>query len=636
MRSALHQRQQELQQLLHLREQQQQHQQRPEQPTSYQVQLQAYLDAQQQQQQPGHQYVDVNADHHQQIDYDQQLHDQQQPDQQHSKHWSSRSLGLDSSSPAKHAAAASAVGGSKVLHQAEQFLHWSPQQQQQEEEQDVPYRLSIPDSCEGDAELSWAAAALDAVAANAAAADNTASAAFTAPAAEDLDSVAEEFAALLEAGGPQQQQQHRRKQWEGVRQGGVPAVWLGQQQQQQRLQQQEDDPELEAWGSRVDLGRPDSSSNDGSGRHQQQQLQRPPQTADDSSSPKVRDLHLAIEAVVNETVAAFRQYWLMRRAFAAWTARCVARRKQRQAANTAAAASFAAARQQRLLSHCWSGWSAAVVVGSSARSAATQLLERVLQRQVLRDWRLVALSDRAQKQEVLRAWGSQVQEQQVRWPAGDPSMHDAAGSEAQQCVHPATLHHGILLCYYVAALLITYAAANSTTHSELTAYLGCLLNSDVLYVILCCAVRDPPPQQANRLQLEIASLHWYQQTLHRAWRAWVVAWCKAASARVLAAQISTKRKAEVFAALADNAAHRCHKRAAVLRADTFRRARLLLLCVRWWRGWAQYSRVLQCAGAAVQDSARARVLQEVLAAWQGHVRYRCVFGCGSYVTNQRV
>jgi hypothetical protein len=241
-----------------------------------------------------------------------------------------------------------------------------------------------------------------------------ASAAFTAPAAEDLDSVAEEFAALLDAGGPQQhQQQHRRKQWEGVRQGDVAAVWLGQQ-QQQRLQQQEDDQELEAWGSRVDLGRPDSSSNDGSGRHQQQKLQLVPQTADDSSSPEVLGLRLAIEAVVNETVAAFRQYWLMRRAFAAWTARCIARRKLRQAANTAAAASFAAARQQRLLSHCWSGWSAAVVVGSSARSAATELLQRVLQRHVLRDWRLVALADRALKQEVLRAWGSQVQEQQVR------------------------------------------------------------------------------------------------------------------------------------------------------------------------------------------------------------------------------
>lgn len=162
--------------------------------------------------------------------------------------------------------------------------------------------------------------------------------------------------------------------------------------------------------------------------------------------------------------------------------------------------------------------------------------------------------------------------------------------------------------------------AHITHQSALTAYLCRLLYSAVLFITLCCPVLRAP--QANRLQLEIASLHWYQQTLHRAWRAWVVAWCKAASARVLAAQISTKHKAEVLTALADNAAHQRHKRAAILRADTFRRARLLLLCVRWWKGWARYSRVLQCAGAAVQESARARVLQEVLAAWQGHVRYR--------------
>jgi fructose-bisphosphate aldolase class 1 len=54
------------------------------------------------------------------------------------------------------------------------------------------------------------------------------------------------------------------------------------------------------------------------------------------------------------------------------------------------------------------------VVGSSARSAATQLLHKVVQRQVLADWRLAVRADRALKQDVLRAWSAWVQEHQVR------------------------------------------------------------------------------------------------------------------------------------------------------------------------------------------------------------------------------
>lgn len=106
--------------------------------------------------------------------------------------------------------------------------------------------------------------------------------------------------------------------------------------------------------------------------------------------------------------------------------------------------------------------------------------------------------------------------------------------------------------------------------------------------------------QADRIQLEIAAVHHYQQSLQRAWRAWVVAWCKAASARVLATQFAARRKDAVLRALADNVSRQRQKRAALLRADTFRRARLLLLCVRWWKGWARYSWVLQAAGAKVQ------------------------------------
>jgi len=128
--------------------------------------------------------------------------------------------------------------------------------------------------------------------------------------------------------------------------------------------------------------------------------------------------------------------------------------------------------------------------------------------------------------------------------------------------------------------------------------------------------------QADRLQEEIASLHHYHQVMHKAWRAWVVAWCRAASARVLAAQHAAKRKAAVLAAFADTVRHQRHKRAAAMRAETFRRARLLLLCVRWWRGWARYSRALQSAGDEVQASACNRVLREVFGAWQSYTRFR--------------
>lgn len=53
------------------------------------------------------------------------------------------------------------------------------------------------------------------------------------------------------------------------------------------------------------------------------------------------------------------------------------------------------------------------VVGGSARSAATQLLHKVVQRQVLADWRLAVHADRALKLEVVRAWSAWVQEHQV-------------------------------------------------------------------------------------------------------------------------------------------------------------------------------------------------------------------------------
>lgn len=120
----------------------------------------------------------------------------------------------------------------------------------------------------------------------------------------------------------------------------------------------------------------------------------------------------------------------------------------------------------------------------------------------------------------------------------------------------------------------------------------------------------------------MAVLHCERQLVQRAWRAWVVAWCREASARAYAGQLATKTQAAVLCALADNVVWQRRKRAAATRAATFRRARLLLLCVRWWLAWAQYSRVLAAAGSAVQEAARARAMARVLGAWRAHANDR--------------
>jgi hypothetical protein len=70
----------------------------------------------------------------------------------------------------------------------------------------------------------------------------------------------------------------------------------------------------------------------------------------------------------------------------------------------AAADVFAAARQQRLKGHCLAGWTAAVIVGMSARSAAVQLLQTVWQQQLLQDWKEVAAICKQVKATTLSAW----------------------------------------------------------------------------------------------------------------------------------------------------------------------------------------------------------------------------------------
>lgn len=82
-------------------------------------------------------------------------------------------------------------------------------------------------------------------------------------------------------------------------------------------------------------------------------------------------------------------------------------------ANSAAADAFAAARAQRLLGHCLTGWTAAVIVGQSARSAAQQLLQRVWLQVLTADWRDTVGSSRELKSWAWISWKQAVLQQQV-------------------------------------------------------------------------------------------------------------------------------------------------------------------------------------------------------------------------------
>lgn len=78
----------------------------------------------------------------------------------------------------------------------------------------------------------------------------------------------------------------------------------------------------------------------------------------------------------------------------------------------------------------------------------------------------------------------------------------------------------------------------------------------------------------------------------------------------------------MLAVLADNVHSRTRKRSQLAAAQAFRRNRLLPLCMRWWRSWAVYQRLLRQAGDAVQQAARARVLCEVFIAWRDLAGFR--------------
>lgn len=82
-------------------------------------------------------------------------------------------------------------------------------------------------------------------------------------------------------------------------------------------------------------------------------------------------------------------------------------------ANNASADAFAAARTQRLLGHCLAGWTAAVVVGQSARSAAEELLQRVWMQLMVADWRTTTVCSRGFKAAVMVAWREAVLQQQA-------------------------------------------------------------------------------------------------------------------------------------------------------------------------------------------------------------------------------
>ncbi|WIA31312.1 hypothetical protein OEZ86_002214 [Tetradesmus obliquus] len=140
---------------------------------------------------------------------------------------------------------------------------------------------------------------------------------------------------------------------------------------------------------------------------------------------------------------------------------------------------------------------------------------------------------------------------------------------------------------------------------------------------LLAAWRDAAAEQrAGRLAGAAADGLARQHLLSRAWRSWVVAWCRSASARVFAKQLQAKRQAAVLAVLADNVHSRTRKRSQLAAAQAFRRNRLLPLCMRWWRSWAVYQRLLRQAGDAVQQAARARVLCEVFIAWRDLAGFR--------------
>lgn len=104
----------------------------------------------------------------------------------------------------------------------------------------------------------------------------------------------------------------------------------------------------------------------------------------------------------------------------------------------------------------------------------------------------------------------------------------------------------------------------------------------------------------------------------------VVSYCnnRFASARVFAKQLQARCQSAILAALASNARHQQQKRHLEQRATDLRRRKLLTLCLRFWRVWVGYQRLLNRTAAAVESGIRRRMLQQVMNQWRGLVQYK--------------
>jgi hypothetical protein len=131
---------------------------------------------------------------------------------------------------------------------------------------------------------------------------------------------------------------------------------------------------------------------------------------------------------------------------------------------------------------------------------------------------------------------------------------------------------------------------------------------------MACQVQRSKEEAAGKLH----SLHLQKGVL----RAWLQVSCRAAGARRMNRRLAAKQASAVLTAFAGNAQRQQYKRLLQQQADNFRKIRLLLLCVRWWKAWARYRRVLNQAEQELGFSARSRVLRSVVHSWSQQSQYR--------------
>jgi len=131
---------------------------------------------------------------------------------------------------------------------------------------------------------------------------------------------------------------------------------------------------------------------------------------------------------------------------------------------------------------------------------------------------------------------------------------------------------------------------------------------------MACQVQRRKEEAAGKLH----SLHLQKGVL----KAWLEVSCKGAGARRMTRRLAAKQASAVLTAFAGNAQRQQYKRLLQQQADNFRKIRLLLLCVRWWKAWARYRRVLNQAEQELGFSARSRVLRSVVHSWSQQSQYR--------------